>query len=233
MNPRYRTHLRAALPIGFAVSVIGVSFGSLAVSAGVPADVAVVMSLLTFAGGSQFAFVGVVGQGGSAIAAVVAGLLLNARYLPFGAAIGQRFGRGTSTSTRVVAAHLVIDESAALALAQRDGGEARIAFWTTGLVVFVGWNAGTIVGVFAGGALGDPRALGLDAALPASLLAMLAPQIRSRRARASAVAGALLAVALVPFVPAGVPVIGATAAAFVGLAFSDDLPRAARVGADR
>jgi predicted branched-subunit amino acid permease len=76
---------------------------------------------------------------------------------------------------------------------------------------------GTTVGAVAGTGLGDPRALGLDAIFPAFFLALLLPELRDRRSRGVALGGALIALALVPLAPPGVPVLAASAAALVGL----------------
>src|SRR3954469_18554856 len=118
---------------------------------------------------------------------------------------------------RALCAQLVIDESAAMARAEDDPRSARRAFLATGVSVWLCWNAGTLAGALAGGGLGDPRALGLDAMFPAAFLALLAPQLRRPGAPAAAAAGALIAVALVPFAPAGVPVIAALVALVPGV----------------
>ena len=206
---------RQALVIGLAVGLYAISFGVLAGAAGISVLMACAMSALVFAGGSQFAAVGVIAAGGSPIAAVASGLMLNARYVPFGVAVSAALqGR---LPRRLLAAHFVIDESSAMALAQDDPALRRRAFWWTGLAVFVGWNAGTLVGGLIGQSLGDPRALGLDAAFPAGFLALLGPLLRSGTARFAAVAGAVIALALTPLTPPGVPVFCAALAALIGV----------------
>jgi len=207
---------RRALGLALAVGVFGISFGVLCVTAGVPVPVACAMSVLVFAGGSQFAALGVVAAGGSPGAAVAAGLLLNARYAAFGVAVAPVL-RG-SRLRRALAAHLVIDESSAMALGEADPAVARRAFWVTGSAVFVLWNAGTLVGALAGAGIADPAAYGLDAAFPAGFLALVGPLLRGRRARAAAVAGVLLALALTPVTPPGVPILASGLGALAGLA---------------
>lgn len=189
--------------------IIGVSFGAMAVAAGLPWWMPSLMSVLVFGGGSQFLAVGVIAAGGGPIAAVLAGLVLNARHLPFGLAVGDVLGTGMLS--RLVGSHLLVDESAAFALAQRDPQRARAAFWACGVAMFASWNVGTAVGVVAGQAIGDPSAFGLDAAFPAALLALVLPTLRDRSMLTAALFGALIALVATPFVPGGVPVLLALA----------------------
>jgi 4-azaleucine resistance transporter AzlC len=202
---------RDALSIGVATGVYAISFGVLAVATGFSVAQTCAMSLLTFTGASQFTYVSVLAAGGGAAAALPPALLLagrNAIYaLSLGALLGGRPAR------RAVAAQLVIDESTAMAHAQRDPADKRRAFGLTGAAVFVCWNLGTLAGALAGSGLGDPRDLGLDAVFPAVFLALLAPQLRRRGAVPVAIAGALIALALLPVAPAGVPVMVAALAA--------------------
>jgi predicted branched-subunit amino acid permease len=128
--------------------------------------------------------------------------VLNARHLPYGLAIGETIGRG-----RLLGSHLLIDESTAFAMAQRDPARARAAFWASGIALFVAWNLGTVGGVLAGRALGDPTAFGLDAAFPAALVALLLPSLRKPSVRRPALIGAVIALVATPFVPPGVPVL--------------------------
>jgi 4-azaleucine resistance transporter AzlC len=224
MLPRNRILLRQSLVMGGAVGVFGISFGVLAVAAGLTPAQACAMSLLVFGGGAQFAAVGVIGLGGSPMAAVASGLLLNGRYVAFGLAVADRLRHrlsrhsgGKALLVRIAAAHLVIDESSALAFAQADDAEAEQAFWGAGLAVFVLWNAGTALGAVAVTAI-DPLTLGLDAALAALFLALLVPLVTSPAHARTAVAGGLIAVALVPVTPPGVPVIAAATALVAGMA---------------
>ena len=215
--------LREALVISVACAVIGVSYGVLATSVGLSPLMTAATSLLIFSGGSQFAAVGVIAAGGSPIAAVLSGLLLAGRFLGFGTAVIPWMPDGLGR--RAVASHLVIDESVAMALgwAATDGPHAaRRAFWSTGAGICGFWQIGTWIGVLAGQNLGDPGALGLDAAFPALFLALLAPLVRSRREVVAAVAGALIAILLVPVAPAGVPIIASAGGVLVALS----VPRA-------
>ena len=165
-----------ALGIGIATGVYGISFGVLAVGAGLSEAQACAMSLLVFTGGSQFAAVSVIGSGGSPATAVANALLLAVRNAAYGLSLA-RLLRG-SWLRRAVAAQLVIDETTAMARAQEDERDARGAFWLTGVSVFACWNLGTLAGALAGAGLGDPARYGLDAMFPAAFLALLAPQLR-------------------------------------------------------
>ena len=207
--------LSSAAGIGVAVGVYGISFGVLAVAAGMSPAQACVMSMLVFTGASQFAFVGVLAGGGGALAAMGPAVMLAVRNAAYGLSLAPILtGR---LGERALAAQLVIDESTAMARAQDDPGAARRAFLATGVSVWLCWNAGTLAGALLGNGLGDPRALGLDAMFPAAFLALLAPQLRRPGAPLAAVAGAMVAVAALPFTPAGVPVIAALAGVVPGV----------------
>lgn len=208
MGVLYRTVDRGLLrDIGaliVAAAFIGVSFGAIAVASGVPGWLALVMSVLVFAGGSQFMAVGLLAAG-SPVGALLGGLLLNARHLPFGLAVSDAVGR--RWPSRLLGSHLLIDESVAFALAQTDPVQRRAAYWLTGVGLFVTWNLGTGLGVLLGGAVADPAALGLDAAFPAGLLALLLPSLQDPTARGVAATAAVVALLTTPVLPAGVPVL--------------------------
>lgn len=161
-------------------ALVGVSFGAIAVGEGLPIWLPMLLSLLVFAGAAQFIFVGIVASGGNPLAGVLAGLVVNARHVPFGFAIGDLLGGGWK---RVAGAHLMIDESVAFALAQPEGEQRRLAYWASGIGLFVCWNVGVAVGAVAGTAISDTAALGLDAAFPAVLLALVLPSLRDLVAR--------------------------------------------------
>jgi predicted branched-subunit amino acid permease len=208
------------LAIGAAVGAYGLSYGVLATAAGLSPLVATLSSLLVLAGGSQFAFVAVLAAGGNPLTGAVGGLLLNLRYAVFGLAVAQALPRGP-LPRRLADAYLVVDESVALALGAAARGASPTVVTRTfrriGLAVSVAWIGMTGLGAFGGQLIGDPRALGLDAAFPAGFLALLAPWLRTPPARRAAVAGALLAVALTPLTPPGVPIIAAALGALAGL----------------
>lgn len=198
--------------ICLAAAMVGVSFGAIAVSSGLPVWLPIMLSALVFAGASQFVLVGIVASGGNLIGALVAALLVNARHLPFGFAVADLLGTG---GKRILGAHLMIDESVAFALAQSDGQRRRAAYWSVGIGLFVAWNAGVALGAVAGSAITDTDSFGLDAAFPAMLLALVCPSLRETRTRIAAALGALIALASTAFLPAGVPVLLAVLAVFV------------------
>ncbi len=195
---------RDVLALAVAAGFVGLSFGAITVGSGLPFWVVPAMSIFVFAGGSQFIAVGLV-SAGNPVAAIFAGLLLNARHLPFGMSVADVIGR--SWPARLVGSHLLIDESTAFALAQRDPARRRAAYWLTGISLFVLWNTGSLVGGWIGHAVGDPATFGLDAAFPAGLLALLLPSLRAREPRRVAVLGAGVAVLTTPLLPAGLPVL--------------------------
>jgi predicted branched-subunit amino acid permease len=203
---------RDALGIGVATGVYGLSFGALAVAAGLSVPQACGLSVLMFTGASQFAFVALIGAG--AVGAVASALLLGARNGLYGLRLAPILPRR--------AAHLVIDESTAMALAH-----GRRGFWATGFAVFGFWNLGTLAGALAGAAISDPRTFGLDAAAPAAFVALLAPRLDAREPRVVAFAATAAALIAVPLVPAGVPVLVAAAVAIALGATRASLPPAA------
>ena len=218
-SPPIRFELRAgaitAAPLAVAVGLFGVSFGVLSVtSGGMGALPAVVMSATTYAGSAQFAAAAVLASGGQTIAAIAAALLLNARYLPIGISVARFLSGGALL--RFLKGQFVIDESWAIA-ARGDGTFNPGRLMGAGILLWFAWVGGTVVGVLGGEALGDPAALGLDAAFPALFLALLVGQLRSRRAVAVALLGAGIAIALVPVTAPGIPIVAAAAAALVGL----------------
>jgi len=208
----YREGARRIAPIGAAAAVFGASFAVLSHTGGFDGLAAVVMSATTFAGSAQFAAASVLETGGVA-AAVAAAVLLNARYAPISVTVGDQF-RG-SVVRRLFEAQLIVDESWALSR-RSDGRYDRRLLIGGGLVLYVCWVGGTALGALVGDRLGDPERYGLDAAFPALFLALLVPQVTSRRALAAALTGGSIALVLIPFVPAGVPIVAATAACFIG-----------------
>jgi branched chain amino acid efflux pump len=218
--------VRQGLSVGIATGAYGVSFGALSVAAGLSVLQTCAMSLLLFSGGSQFAFVGVVGAGGSGVAAVATSTLLGLRNGLYGLQLTRLLQlRGVR---RLAGAQITIDESTAVAIGQPEVAASRLGFWVTGASVFVLWNLMTLVGAIVGNALGDPKRYGLDAAAASAFLALVWPRLKGGEARAVAVAAAFVAIVLSPFVPAGVPVLAAGLAAVVG----GCLPSRPRPGAE-
>jgi 4-azaleucine resistance transporter AzlC len=199
--------------------IVGLSFGAITVGSGLPLWAPMLLSVVVFAGAAQFMFVGLVASGGNPIAAVVAGLLINARHLPFGFAIGDVLGR--RWPTRLLGTHLMIDETVAFALAQRDLTRRKAAYWACGIGLFTMWNIGVVIGAFLGTAVTDTDLLGLDAAFPAVLLALVLPSLRDPDTRRAVLVGVAVALATAPFVPAGLPVLLALVGVLLALRRQD------------
>jgi branched chain amino acid efflux pump len=197
--------VRDALGIGVATGAYAVSFGAISVTAGLSIAQACALSLLMFTGASQFAFVGVIAAAGSPWAGAATASLLGTRNALYALRLTSLLK--VSGPRRFLAAQLVIDETTAMAIARDEPAESRFAFYATGAAVFSLWNLGTLAGALATHALPDPKVLGLDAAPAAAFLALLAPRLRAREPLAIALAAALVAVACLPFVPPGVPLL--------------------------
>ncbi|HMJ36894.1 MAG TPA: AzlC family ABC transporter permease [Baekduia sp.] len=217
-----RAGARAAVPFAAAGFVVAISFGISARAAGMPAAAAIVMSAIVYAGAAQFAAVAILAQGGSVIAAVLAAVLMNGRYLAMGLALGPSLKGGRVR--RAMEGQSVVD--AAWAMANRgDGRFDRHTLFGSSALQYVTWLSGTIIGVIAGSALPDPEALGIDAVFPAFFLALLVGELRTAQASAVAVGGAIVAVVLGLLAPAGIGILAASLIALVGL-------RGARAGAE-
>ncbi|MGZ0148318.1 AzlC family ABC transporter permease [Kribbella sp. WER1] len=188
--------------------VVGLSYGAISVGGGLPLWVPILLSVVVFAGASQFLFVGIVVAGGSPIAAMIAGLLVNSRHLAFGLAVSDVIGGGWR---RWPGSHVMTDENVAFAMGQDEPAQRRAAYWAGGLGIFVCWNIGVVIGGLAGSVITDTDVFGLDAAFPAVLLALVLPALRDRRTRTAAFVGVVIALAATPFLPAGVPVLLALA----------------------
>jgi 4-azaleucine resistance transporter AzlC len=209
--------VRAAAGIAVYAGVFGTTFGAVAAAAGLNVPDIMLLSVVMFTGASQFAFVGVVAAGGSLPAAVLAALLLGIRNAFYGVPVTAVVRpRGLS---RFWTAHFVIDETAGMTVAQSTRPAARYAFWVTGRLLFVCWVAGSLVGALAGSHINSSQ-FGLDAAAPAIFLALLWPQLTRAGIPAVASVGALIAFALIPITPPGIPVVAAAtvavASGFIG-----------------
>ncbi len=191
-----------------AVWFIGLSYGAIAVASGFPLWVPAVQSLLVLAGASEFLFIGIVAAGGNPIAAALAGILVNARHVPYSLALPDITGRGWR---RLLGTHVMNDESVVFALAQDDITGQRAAYWACGLGVLICWPSGAILGALAGSFVRDTNAFGLDAMFQAVILALIFPALRDRVTRRGALVGAAIALATAPFLPAGLPVLLALA----------------------
>jgi 4-azaleucine resistance transporter AzlC len=210
----FRAGLRAGAPFALAGFLLSLSFGVLARGIGMPLAAVIVMSVIVFAGSAQFAAIAILGAGGGVGAAVAAAAMMNSRFLAMGIALAPSLPGGRWR--RAAQGQAVVDSSWAMS-AQGDGTFDRIFLFGATAIQYVTWQAGTIVGALAGNVLGDPDKLGLDAVYPAFFMAILIVELRRPRAPGVALAGAAIALALISFTPAGVPVLAASVAALAGL----------------
>ena len=213
-RPALRAGFKAGVPYALAGFLISLSFGVLALDAGLPRLAVIVMSAVVFAGSAQFAALAVVSAGGGIGAAVVAASLMNSRFLPMGIALAPSLPGGPLK--RAAQGQTVVDSSWALA-ARGDGTFDRWFLVGSTIPQYVTWSTGTLVGVYAGDIIGDPADLGLDALYPTFFLGLLLNELRRPGGPGAAVLGGLVALALVPVTPPGVPILAASLAAFLGL----------------
>tara|TARA_B110000003_G_scaffold161945_1_gene161961 strand:- start:519 stop:1184 length:666 start_codon:yes stop_codon:yes gene_type:complete len=206
--------IRNSILLGLAVGIFGLTFGVLATASGLTVAQSLAMSLFTFTGASQFAFVGLLGAGGGVTAALLSALLLAARNGLYAASIATLLPK--SRFRKALAAQLVIDESTAMATAQKNPDASKRAFWATGLAIYLFWTLGTLLGALCGDLIGSPDAWGLDAAFPAGFVALLIPHLRNHAALVAALSGAVITVIAVPVLPIGVPVLFGVFGAVLG-----------------
>lgn len=225
-----------AVSLSIATGVYGISFGALAIAAGLDTWQAMALSLILFSGGSQFAVVGVLGAGGTGASAVATSTLLGVRNSIYGLQMNAILRpRGLK---RLLAAQITIDESTAMGVGRPTARLAGTGFWWTGVGVYVLWNSMTFVGTIAGNAMGDPKRYGLDAAAVGAFLALLWPRLVTAQGQVTAALAAAIALGLSPFTQAGLPVLATVVASIaVGLWWSrrggDDAPVASRTDTPR
>ncbi|MGK5628116.1 AzlC family ABC transporter permease [Streptomyces sp. URMC 123] len=197
--------MRDALGVGLAVGAYGLSYGALAVSSGLTIGQTQFLSLVLYGGSAQLALIGTLAAGGGGLAATATATLLGVRSLFYGVSLRPLLNpRG---KTLLPAAHLLSDESTAMAIAKPTPSASRYAYWVTGSVVFLFWNLSTLIGAVSGSLLADPKALGLDAASSAAFLALVAPRLRDRAGRFVFALACVVATAVSPFVGSGLPVV--------------------------
>ncbi|WP_065647556.1 MULTISPECIES: AzlC family ABC transporter permease [Pantoea] len=204
INVLDRGVIKAIVLVCLADGIVGLSYGSLAAAQGFPLWVPIALSTLVLAGASEFLFIGIVAGGGSPLTAAAAGLLVNARHLPFGIAVKDLVGQGGRS---LLGCHIMNDESVVFGISQPALQQRRVAYWLCGLGIFAVWPLTVIGGALIGRFIPDVSAIGLDAVFPAILIALIFPALRKRRTRIPALAGTALSVAVTPFVPAGMPVL--------------------------
>lgn len=203
-----RRQLRDIAIVCLAVGAVAISYGATAVASGLPVWVPILLAVLVIAGSSELLFVGIVAAGGNPMTAVAAGLLVNARHVPYGLGLPDVLGHSWR---RLLGTHVMNDESVVLALAQKDLARSRAAYWACGIGVLLCWPLGAALGALLGSVVHDTNALGLDAMFPAVLLALVLPALREGDKRLAALSGAAIALATTPLLPAGLPVLLALA----------------------
>ena len=182
-----------ASAIGF-----GFVFGLSARAAGLTPLDASAMSVLVFAGASQFAAVGYVASGFGWLGIVLLTALINARHFLYSAAIAP-YMTDERPVTRAAMAHVLTDEAFALSIAhfQRIGRGDRRAYWIASvLIMFIPWNLASLAGVLAGGAIPDPNRFGLDIIFPAAMAGIAVGLMAGRRELVAAISGAVIGVSL-------------------------------------
>ena len=196
--------VKAIALVCLADGLVGISYGSLASGYGFPLWVPLALSLLVLAGASEFIFIGIVAGGGSPFAAAAAGLLVNARHLPFGIAVKELIGQGYQ---RYLGCHIMNDESVVFGVSQSSLPERKAAYWLCGIGITICWPLGVLLGTSVGTLIPDPHVIGLDAVFPAILLALIFSALKKIKTLMSAASGTLISLITVPFVPVGLPVL--------------------------
>ncbi len=197
------------------MAAYGVSFGALSVASGLDIWQTCFLSLIMFSGGSQFAVIGILASGGAAAggAAIASSTLLGTRNALYALRVAPFIGG--PWPKKILAAHWTIDETTAVSTAQKTIAGQRAGFWWTGVIIYVGWNLTTLIGALIGDLLGDVSQYGLDAAAAAAFLGLLWPRLRQLQPVVVAIGAAVVAAVLIPFVPAGIPVLAAAVVAVV------------------
>ncbi|WP_047682152.1 MULTISPECIES: AzlC family ABC transporter permease [Xenorhabdus] len=187
-----------------AVGVVGVSYGSLATAYGFPLWVPIALSILVLAGASEFMFIGIIASGGNPLAAAAAGLLVNARHLPFGVAVRELVGNHMA---KFLGCHIMNDESVVFGMSQATPEQRKAAYWLCGIGVTIFWPLGTLIGSTVGKFIPTPETIGLDAVFPTILLAMVIPSFKNKTSLIRASSGAAISLSAIPFAPVGLPVL--------------------------
>ncbi|MFM2480897.1 AzlC family ABC transporter permease [Celerinatantimonas sp. YJH-8] len=210
---RQRKVIRNILFVCLADGLVGVSYGAVSVSSGLDLWVPVSLSILVLAGSSEFLFIGIVSSGGSMFSAALAGLLVNARHVPFGLSVRDLIGRGPLA---LLGCHVMNDESVVFGMSQPSAGERKLSYWLCGLGILGLWPLGVFLGGTLGSLIQDTASLGLDAMFPAIILALVLPHFKSASDIITAGVGAGIAVVSVPWVPVGVPALLSLAGTCIG-----------------
>ncbi len=185
------------------VGVLGISYGATAVGLGFPGWFPVALAMVVVAASAEFVLISILATHGGVVAAVAAGLILNLRHLPYGVAVHDALGDGWR---RLLACHLVNDETVAFATAEADPERRRAALRVAGVGVIVCWPAGALAGAVAGSVIGNPDTFGLDAVFPSVMAVLVLPKLTGR-VRTAALTGAAITLGTTAFLPAGLPIL--------------------------
>ena len=196
---------RTSLSVAFTVGLYGAAFGAAGITAGFSILQTCLLSLLLFSGASQFAVVGIMGAGGSAVSAIATATLLGFRNALYGLQLAPILK--VTGLKRIIASQITIDESTAVSTLQSNDSDRRRAFYLTGFGVYIFWNLFTFLGALGASAIGDPSVWGLDAAVPAAFCGLVWPRLKDKRLFLISACAIILALLLTPITPAGIPII--------------------------
>jgi len=205
IKPKNDAVERTSVSVAFTVGLYGAAFGAAAVTAGFTVLQSCLLSLLLFSGASQFAVVGIMGAGGSAISAIATATLLGFRNALYGLQMAPILK--VTGLKRIIAAQITIDESTAVSTLQSIDSDKKRGFYLTGFGVYVFWNLFTFLGAIGASAIGDPSVWGLDAAVPAAFCGLVWPRLKDKKHFVISACAIILALSLTPITPAGIPII--------------------------
>lgn len=205
IKPRNDAVERTSLSVAFTVGLYGAAFGAAGITAGFSILQTCLLSLLLFSGASQFAVVGIMGAGGSAVSAIATATLLGFRNALYGLQLAPILK--VTGLKRIIASQITIDESTAVSTLQSNDSDRKRAFYLTGFGVYIFWNLFTFLGALGASAIGDPSVWGLDAAVPAAFCGLVWPRLKDKRLFLISACAIILALLLTPITPAGIPII--------------------------
>ena len=205
IKPKNDAVERTSLSVAFTVGLYGAAFGAAGITAGFSILQTCLLSLLLFSGASQFAVVGIMGAGGSAVSAIATATLLGFRNALYGLQLAPILK--VTGLKRIIASQITIDESTAVSTLQSNDSDRRRAFYLTGFGVYIFWNLFTFLGALGASAIGDPSVWGLDAAVPAAFCGLVWPRLKDKRLFLISACAIILALLLTPITPAGIPII--------------------------
>ncbi len=213
IKPKNDALSRTSLSVAFTVGLYGAAFGAAGVTAGFSILQTCLLSLLLFSGASQFAVVGIMGAGGSAISAIATATLLGFRNALYGLQLAPILK--VTGLKRILSAQITIDESTAVSTMQENNDDKVRGFFLTGIGVYVFWNLFTYLGALGASAIGDPAVWGLDAAVPAAFCGLVWPRLKDKKQFLISALAIILALSLTPISAAGVPIIATVLLAII------------------